>query len=109
MQHHHVTAREWDKLAADPQFQELLRARRRFTIPATIFFLLFYLSLPVGIAAAPAFMRQPAFGQITVAYALGLLQFAMAWGVLFLYMREAKIFDAKAEAIAKRAHEEFTT
>ncbi len=107
MQHHHLTAREWDKLAADPQFQELLRARRRFVIPATIFFLLFYLSLPVGIAVAPAFMSGPAFGGLTVAFAVGLLQFAMAWGILFLYMREAKIFDAKAEAIAKRAHEEY--
>jgi len=109
MQHHHLTSREWDKLAADPQFQELLRARRRFVIPATIFFLLFYLSLPFGIAVAPATMREPAFGGLTVAYALGLLQFVMAWGVLVLYMREAKIFDDKAEAIAKRAHEEFAS
>jgi uncharacterized membrane protein (DUF485 family) len=107
MQHHHLTAREWDKLAADPQFQALLRERRRFVIPASIFFLLFYLSLPIGIAIAPTFMGKPAFGGLTVAFALGLLQFVMAWGVLFLYMREAKIFDLKAEAIATRAHEEF--
>ncbi|HVA26851.1 MAG TPA: DUF485 domain-containing protein [Candidatus Baltobacteraceae bacterium] len=109
MQHHHLTAREWDKLAADPQFQELLRARRRFVIPATIFFLLFYLSLPLGIAIAPATMREPVFGALTVAYALGLLQFAMAWGVLFLYMSKAKAFDARAEAIAQRAREEFAS
>jgi uncharacterized membrane protein (DUF485 family) len=109
MQHHHLTSREWDKLAADPQFHALLRARRRFVIPATIFFLLFYLALPLGIAIAPALMRAPAFGGLTVAWAFGLLQFAMAWGVLILYMREAKIFDAQAEAIAKRAHEEFVS
>jgi len=107
MQHHHLTSREWDKLAVDPQFQELLRARRRFVIPATVFFLLFYLALPVGIALAPALMASPAFGGLTVAWAFGLLQFVMAWGVLFVYMRVARIFDEKAEAIAKRAHEEF--
>jgi uncharacterized membrane protein (DUF485 family) len=109
MQHHHLTAREWDKLAADPQFQQLLRDRRRFVVPATIFFLVFYLALPLGIVFAPALMAGPAFGGLTVAWAFGLLQFVMAWLVLFLYMREAKRFDEKAEAIAKRAHEELAS
>ena len=109
MQHHHLTAREWDKLAADPQFQELLRKRRRFVAPATTFFLLFYLALPFGIAFAPAFMASPAFGGLTVAWAFGLLQFVMAWGMLFVYMRAAKAFDEAAESIAKRAREEFSS
>ena len=107
MQHHHLTAREWDKLATDPDFLALLRARRRFIAPATIFFLLFYLALPIGIAVVPHVMSRPAFGSLTVAYAFGLLQFVMAWLILFLYMREARVFDRQAAEIAQRAHEEF--
>ena len=108
MQHHQLTTREWDKLASDPEFLELLRLRRRFVAPASIFFLLFYLALPVGIAFAPDLMRRQAFGQLTVAWAFGLLQFVMAWALLFFYMREARVFDERAAEIAQRARTEFT-
>jgi uncharacterized membrane protein (DUF485 family) len=107
MPHHHLTSREWDRLASDPEFRELLNARRRFVVPATIFFLVFYLALPIGIAVAPDFMRRPAFGALTVAYAFGLLQFLMAWCLLFFYMREARKFDRRAADIAERARAEF--
>ena len=103
MQRHHVTAHEWDALAADPEFQALLRARRRFVLPATVFFFLFYFSLPAGVALAPALMRRPVFGPLTFAYALGLLEFAMVWVLLALYMHQAKAFDSRAATIAQRA------
>jgi uncharacterized membrane protein (DUF485 family) len=107
MQLHHLTAREWDALAADSEFQALLRARRRFTIPATVFAFAFFLALPVSIGVAPVFMSQAVAGPLTRAFAFALLQFAMAWVLLAIYMREAKKFDESASQIAQRAHEEF--
>ena len=107
MQLHHLTAREWDALAADSEFQALLRARRRFTIPATFFAFAFYLALPLSIALWPSYMSQPISGVLTRAFTFGLLQFVMAWVLLALYMREARRFDDAAAKIAKRAHEEF--
>jgi uncharacterized membrane protein (DUF485 family) len=68
MEHHHLTASEWDELANDPDFIALLRARRRFIVPSTILFLLFYLALPLGVAFAPAFMNQRVLGPLTLAY-----------------------------------------
>ncbi|MBV8638781.1 MAG: DUF485 domain-containing protein [Candidatus Eremiobacteraeota bacterium] len=107
MQHHHLSAREWDELAADADFQALLRARRRFTIPAVIFALAFFFALPLGIALAPDYMRQPIAGPLTRAWVFALLQFVMAWVLLALYMHEARAFDERAEKFVERAREEF--
>jgi len=108
MQHHQLTASEWDALANDPEFVALLRARRRFIVPSTIFFLLFYLALPVGIAFAPAFMNRPVFESLSVANLFGFTQFVMAWVLLGLYMREARTFDERARKLVARAAAEFT-
>ncbi len=102
MQHHHLTASEWDELADDPDFIALLRARRRFIVPSTIFFLVFYLALPVGVALAPTFMNQRVFGPLTLAYAFGFAQFLMAWVLLAFYMHEARKFDDRAERLVLR-------
>ncbi|MGC2129745.1 MAG: DUF485 domain-containing protein [Candidatus Aquilonibacter sp.] len=102
MQHHHLTASEWDTLAKDPEFLALLRARRRFIVPSTIFFLLFYLALPVGIAFAPAFMNQPVVESLTIANLYGFAQFLMAWVLLAVYMHAARSFDDRAQALVDR-------
>ncbi|HTU71248.1 MAG TPA: DUF485 domain-containing protein [Candidatus Baltobacteraceae bacterium] len=103
MQHHHLTASEWDALAKDPEFQALLRARRRFIVPSTIFFLLFYFALLAGIGYDPALMERPVWGSLNLAYAFGFTQFLMAWLLLALYMREARTFDTRARALVDRA------
>lgn len=99
---HHLTPDEWDALAADPEFQALLRARRRFIVPATIFFIVFYLALPVSVGFAPEFMSRPVFGPLTLAYVFALAQFAVAWLLLAIYMLRARRFDRLSEAIVAR-------
>jgi uncharacterized membrane protein (DUF485 family) len=108
MQHHHLTASEWDELAKDPDFIALLRARRRFIVPSTIFFLLFYLALPIGVGFAPALMNQHVFGPLTLAYAFGIAQFVMAWVLLGLYMHVAHKFDDRAERLVMRTQARLT-
>lgn len=99
MQPRHLTQNEWDALANDPQFISLLHSRRRFVVPSTIFFIAFYLALPLGVTFAPSIMNRPLGGHLTVAYAYGLLQFLMAWILLAMYMRAAKHYDERAQAI----------
>ena len=36
---------DWEEIEASPAFQELVRKRRSFVLPGTIFFLTWYLSL----------------------------------------------------------------
>ena len=104
MQHHHLTPDEWDALAADPEFQALLRARRRFIVPATLFFIVFYLALPVSVGFSPEVMSRPVIGPLTLAYVFALAQFAVAWLLLALYMQRAKQFDRLSDAIVARFH-----
>lgn len=106
-QHHHLTASEWDALADDPEFRGLMAARRRFVLPATLFFALFYLALPISVALVPQTMARPVAGPLTLAYVFALAQFASSWLLLALYMRAAKSFDERAERMVERARTEF--
>ena len=105
--HHFLTRDDWERLAENPDFAALLRARRRFTVPATIFFIVYYLALPIGVAFAPALMRRPVWGPLTLAYTFAISQFVMAWILLAIYMRRAKAFDEMARRIVERAHDEY--
>ena len=50
---HELTADEeadvadWDRIAAEEEFKDLLASKRRFIIPATVFFVVYYFALPV--------------------------------------------------------------
>jgi uncharacterized membrane protein (DUF485 family) len=92
----------WEDLAAEPEFRALQRARRRFVIPATIFFIAYYLALPVLAGFYPIEMSRPILGPLTAAYCFALSQFAMAWILLALYLRRARSFDVLAARIRRR-------
>ncbi len=98
----------WEELAAEPEFRALLRARRRFVIPATIFFLVYYLALPVLVGFYPNEMSRPILGPLTAAYCFALSQFAMAWILLALYLRRARTFDVLAARMRRRETHELT-
>ncbi len=109
MQHHHLTASEWDELANDPDFIALLRARRRFIVPSTIFFLALLSRVAASASRyAPAFMNQRVLGPLTLAYAFGIAQFLMAWVLLAVYMQKARGFDDRAEQLVLRTQARLT-
>jgi uncharacterized membrane protein (DUF485 family) len=90
---------QWDHAAAHPEFQALMRAKRRFTIPAVCFFVIYYFALPISVGYAPAFMATPVIGPINLAYLFALSQFFVAWFIAFLYVRKAEKFDAMARTV----------
>jgi uncharacterized membrane protein (DUF485 family) len=98
---HHLKTSRWSALAAEPEFRALVRARRWFVTPATFFFIVYYLALPVLVGFWPAIMSRPVWGPLTVAYAFALSQFAMAWILLAVYLRRARRFDLQAARIRK--------
>ncbi|MEO6835769.1 MAG: DUF485 domain-containing protein [Candidatus Tumulicola sp.] len=106
MEHRQVTPEQWHALAAGPEFRALMAARRRFVIPATVFFIVFYLALPVSVGFAPQFMSRAVIGPLTLAYCFALAQFAMAWILLALYLWRARSFDLQAARIRHRATRE---
>jgi uncharacterized membrane protein (DUF485 family) len=92
---------DWERLAGSQKFRELLRAKRRFIIPAMIFFVVYYFALPVLIGYARPFMETRVWGPVNLAYLFALSQFFMAWIIAALYVRAAARFDKMAAGVIK--------
>jgi len=91
---------QWDRLAASPAFKALVARKKRFIVPACVFFIVYYFSLPILVGFAPSFMATKVWGQLNLAYLFALSQFLMAWVLAGLYVREAAHHDREAHAIA---------
>jgi uncharacterized membrane protein (DUF485 family) len=83
------SAIDWQAIEASPEFQELVTRKRRFVLPATIFFLAWYLGFILLAGYAPDFMGESIYQGFTVGYALALTQFVMVWGLGAWYLRKA--------------------
>jgi uncharacterized membrane protein (DUF485 family) len=105
---HELTADEdrdvadWDRIAALEEFKSLLAAKRKFIVPATVFFIVYYFALPLLVGYAPEWMARKVLGVVNVAYLFALSQFFMAWLLAVLYVRAAGRFDAMARGIIER-------
>ncbi|MEY2511908.1 MAG: hypothetical protein QOE26_2671 [Verrucomicrobiota bacterium] len=97
---------DWDRLAASERFRNLLKAKRRFVIPATIFFVVYYFALPVLIGYARPLMAKPVIGPLNWAYLFALSQFFVAWIIAALYVRAAARFDKMAAGVISDQHEQ---
>lgn len=89
-------APDWKRLGSSDRFQVLMREKRRFIVPATLFFLAYYFALPVLVGYFPEFMKTKVLGPLNIAYVFALSQFAMAWILAWVYMRAAVRFDKLA-------------
>ena len=94
----------WEGLERTDEFRQLVSARMRFVLPATVFFLIYYFLLPVLNGLAPQFMRTDVIGHINIAYLFALSQFFVAWLLAWFYIRRANgLFDRLAAAVRDRA------
>ena len=87
----------WEKLEAKPEFRALLARKKAFILPATIFFLIYYLALPILVGYCPELMKKKVWGEVNIAYVFALSQFFMAWIMAFLYVLVAAKWE-KASA-----------
>jgi uncharacterized membrane protein (DUF485 family) len=96
---------DWIAAERSPEFRELVRRKKRFVVPATIFFLVWYFGFIVLAGYAPGFMGEEFLTDgLTVGYALALTQFVMVWGLGVWYLRKAdREFDPLAERAAEKA------
>jgi uncharacterized membrane protein (DUF485 family) len=95
---------DWDAAANSPEFKELVTRKRRFVLPATIFFLTWYFGFIVLAGVAPDFMGEKVIEGLTIGYIFALSQFIMVWVLAAMYLRRAdKTFDPLAARAAERA------
>lgn len=72
-------------------FQQVRRRYRRFVLPVSAAFLLWYLAYVVAATSAPELMARPVAGVLNVAMAAGLAQFATTFLVTWAYARHARL------------------
>ncbi len=97
------SAPDWSALAAREDFQRLVAAKKRFIIPATLFFLVYYMALPVLVGFWPEVMKRPVWGQVNVAYLFALSQFLMTFVMAGLYVVQARKWDRMEHALLEAA------
>ncbi|HLO41309.1 MAG TPA: DUF485 domain-containing protein [Phycisphaerales bacterium] len=85
--------RDWQAIADHEEFKDLVRLKRLFIIPATVFFIAHYFALPILVGYFPRLMETQVVGKINLAYIFALMQFFIAWIVMAAYVWRAKVFD----------------
>ena len=100
-------AYDYEALERSDEFQKLVRAKRRWVVPATAFFLIWYTAFILLAGYAENFMgREFLFDGVTVGYALALTQFLMVWVLAGWYLRKAnRDFDPLEERVRVLAEE----
>ena len=95
---------DWEAAERSPEFRELVAKRRRFVLPATVFFLAWYFGFIILAGYAEDFMGESIYQGFTVGYALALTQFVMVWGLGWMYLRRSdRDFDPLRERAAEKA------
>ena len=89
----------WERIASSADFKNLVKAKRRFIVPATIFFVLYYFALPYLVGYHTATMQRKVWGEMNLAYLFALSQFFMAWALAAIYVAVAAGWDRKAAAL----------
>jgi uncharacterized membrane protein (DUF485 family) len=99
-----LEAIDWEAIERSPEFQELVHKRRSFVIPATIFFLAYYMAFILLAGYAEDFMASSVYEGLTVGYCLALTQFLMVFVLGIMYLRRAdKEYDPLAQRVVTAA------
>src|SRR5919206_3353037 len=81
---------DWQRVEQMPEFRELVARRRRFVVPATAFFLVWYCGFIILAGYAEDFMGTSIYEGFTVGYGLALTQFVMVAVLGLSYLRYAE-------------------
>src|SRR5688572_10038951 len=99
-----VRGPDWEAIERSSEFQELVKRRRSFVLPATIFFLAYYMGFILLCGYAEDFMASSVYEGLTVGYCLALTQFVMVFVLGIMYLRKAdRDYDPLAQRIVDMA------
>ncbi|MBZ9535965.1 DUF485 domain-containing protein [Cytobacillus oceanisediminis] len=88
------------QIANSSKFKQLMSQKKKFLIPLTVFFLLFYFMLPI-LTSYTTILNKPAIGSITWTWVYAFAQFIMTWVLCMIYVRKAIKFDHLAAEIVE--------
>jgi uncharacterized membrane protein (DUF485 family) len=97
---------DYERIERSPEFQELVRKRRSFVLPATIFFLAYYMGFILLTGYAEDFMASSVYEGLTVGYCLALTQFVMVFALGLMYLKRAdRDYDPLAQKVVDMAED----
>jgi uncharacterized membrane protein (DUF485 family) len=92
---------DWRGIERSPEFQELVRARRRFLVPVAVVFFAIVFAYLLLVSFAHGLMSKQV-GGLPLAYLAALTQVLLTWVVTWLYLRTA---DRRFGPLERRAAE----
>src|SRR5215210_1307168 len=97
----------YERMAGESDFAELRRRYRRFAFPATIAFMVWYITYVICNNWARDFMDTRVVGNVNIALVFGLLQFASTFLIAYLYARHStKNLDPLADQLRQEFERE---
>ncbi|MBN6205287.1 DUF485 domain-containing protein [Ralstonia pickettii] len=94
------TSIDFVKVEESKQFKRFMKDKKKFIVPMTIFFLIFYFLLPI-FTSYTSFLNTPFFGDISWVWVFAFAQFVMTWVLCTIYVKKAAKFDEQADEIIK--------
>ena len=97
---------DWEAIERSDEFRELVSKRRSFVVPATIFFLVYYMAFIIIAGYAPDFMGEFVYQGLTVGYCYALTQFLMVFVLGLWYLRKSdREYDPLRDKVVAAAAE----
>ncbi len=97
----------WQEVQDSPDFQALRRSFRRFVLPMTVAFLVWYFAYVLLAAYATDFFATPVLGNVNVGILFGLGQFVSTAVITIAYVRWTnRNLDTQAAEIGARVRTE---
>lgn len=91
-------ALSYSEIAQSELFQSLLRRKKQFLLPMSVFFFAYYFLLPL-LTSYSTVLNKPAFGPISWAWVFAFSQFIMTWVLCIIYSRKSNAYDKMIEQI----------
>ncbi|MFD3446034.1 DUF485 domain-containing protein [Microbacteriaceae bacterium 4G12] len=92
---------DYTKIVHSDEFKQLLRVKKNFIVPLSIFFFCFFIALPIMTSYSKV-LNTPAFGAITWAWIFAIAQFIMTWSLCMIYTKKAESFDRLSNRILQK-------
>ncbi|OMC92014.1 hypothetical protein BK137_07880 [Viridibacillus arenosi] len=96
-----MTADAYVAIAESQDFKKLVKKKNSFIVPVSIFFILFYFTLPV-LTSFTTVLNVKVIGDITMVWIFAFAQFIMTWILCMTYVSKANKFDKEAESIIEK-------
>ncbi len=91
------------RVASAKSFRDLLAIKRKFIVPAFVFFLVNFFAFSVLVGYAPKAASIKVIGAVNLGYLFALWQFVLGWTIAGLYLAASAKFDRLTQDVLDEA------